>query len=566
MYKKCSYFLLPSILILVPICMLMPEISSGGMILGHDVVFHYNRFYDALMQLKEGNLYYIPSLYGFQQSGRIVNAFYGPAFANFQAMLLFLTGTWYRYYLLSNIILSLIATSSFYYLSRVSGVSQSIALPLSILLVTTYSYQYWWINQGLTSWALALFPLCLIEAVKILKTEQIRPIPLVLSISLILQIHVLSAIFLALSYSIIIMYSFFKADNNRLRINLFLNSVKAFIIFILVNANIWYTYLEVVALNDLVDPFVNKNFVNSTITGKNSSVMKFPFFFQYFTVLTGSLGILLWKKVDKVAHIMFSLFLLFVVLATNITPWNWVVGKNIRIIELIQFPFRFYLYSVLFLVLFLGLLMQNMKNEKLVTIAMWLTCVMAIVGTMYEHDELLQDKYFSNSFLSSMTNSRVTENKKQLRSSLHSEDLSEFLKLVQKSTPDYLPQYKDSVIDRNTSNYKSYMQYVVENNEKYEKKVSGNKLIVEWDSRIDQKDILPIIIYSDSKLLVNGKEIKIYEKNLTRIGTPQIQSKQGKNEAILTYEGGEKMALAYIVSIFGLLIAFVYYFKFRMLS
>lgn len=47
-------------------------------ILGSDSVFHYNRFYEAAMQLKNGNFSYFLSLYGFQQSGRIVNALYGP--------------------------------------------------------------------------------------------------------------------------------------------------------------------------------------------------------------------------------------------------------------------------------------------------------------------------------------------------------------------------------------------------------------------------------------------------------------------------------------------------------
>ena len=47
-------------------------------ILGSDSIFHYNRFYEAAMQLKNGNFSYFLSLYGFQQSGRIVNALYDP--------------------------------------------------------------------------------------------------------------------------------------------------------------------------------------------------------------------------------------------------------------------------------------------------------------------------------------------------------------------------------------------------------------------------------------------------------------------------------------------------------
>ncbi len=48
------------------------------MILGSDVVFHFNRFYETSQQIKEGNFQYFLSIYGFQQSARIVNALYGP--------------------------------------------------------------------------------------------------------------------------------------------------------------------------------------------------------------------------------------------------------------------------------------------------------------------------------------------------------------------------------------------------------------------------------------------------------------------------------------------------------
>ncbi len=50
--------------------------------LGSDSIFHYNRFYEAAMQLKMVT-FLLLSLYGFQQSAGIVNA-YGPFFAYLQ--------------------------------------------------------------------------------------------------------------------------------------------------------------------------------------------------------------------------------------------------------------------------------------------------------------------------------------------------------------------------------------------------------------------------------------------------------------------------------------------------
>lgn len=51
------------------ILLLVPHLVTKGMVTGADLIFHYNRFYDGAMQLKEGNFSYIISLYGYQQSG-----------------------------------------------------------------------------------------------------------------------------------------------------------------------------------------------------------------------------------------------------------------------------------------------------------------------------------------------------------------------------------------------------------------------------------------------------------------------------------------------------------------
>lgn len=79
------------------ILLVLPQYFSGGIILGPDFLFHYNRFYDTAMQIKTGNFQYFISTYGFQQSGRIVNALYGPIFAYLQGLLLLLSKTWYNY-------------------------------------------------------------------------------------------------------------------------------------------------------------------------------------------------------------------------------------------------------------------------------------------------------------------------------------------------------------------------------------------------------------------------------------------------------------------------------------
>ncbi len=85
------------------------------MVTGADLIFHYNRFYDAAMQMKE-NFSYIISLYGYQQSGRIVNALW--VILPIYKALVLLSGTWFRYQILSNLLLGTLSATSLYLLMR----------------------------------------------------------------------------------------------------------------------------------------------------------------------------------------------------------------------------------------------------------------------------------------------------------------------------------------------------------------------------------------------------------------------------------------------------------------
>lgn len=77
-FKSREKLWISLIIIAFAVLLVTPQLFTRKVILGSDSIFHYNRFYEAAMQLKNGNLSYFLSLYGFQQSGRIVNALYGP--------------------------------------------------------------------------------------------------------------------------------------------------------------------------------------------------------------------------------------------------------------------------------------------------------------------------------------------------------------------------------------------------------------------------------------------------------------------------------------------------------
>ncbi len=102
--EKASRYCCSNCIFSFSLTLLLPQILTKAVVTGDDIVFHYNRFYDTAMQIKSGDFSYIMSLHGYQQSGRIVNALYGPYLAYLQGALLLLAGTWYRYQLLSNLL------------------------------------------------------------------------------------------------------------------------------------------------------------------------------------------------------------------------------------------------------------------------------------------------------------------------------------------------------------------------------------------------------------------------------------------------------------------------------
>ena len=57
------------------------QIQKHTTILVGDGFFHFSRFYDAAMQIKNHNFSYYQMNYGFNQTGRIINGLYGPFFA-----------------------------------------------------------------------------------------------------------------------------------------------------------------------------------------------------------------------------------------------------------------------------------------------------------------------------------------------------------------------------------------------------------------------------------------------------------------------------------------------------
>lgn len=539
------------------------QLSQGATIIGSDAIFHYNRFYDTAMQNKTGHYDYFISTFGYQQSGRIVNALYGPLFAYVQGFLVLLSGNWFTYQLLSRLLLSLLAGSGLYALLRQLKVRTGLALSFSLYFLTTFAIQYWTIRQGFSSWGVAFFPLCLLPAIQTAQSKTVNPFKLALAVSLMLQVHTLSTLLLVLSYLPFFAYAFLSSGK-KLR---FLSQVGLAISLCLVlTANVWLPLLSLGQTNQLIAPFVNKNLPQHTIDRSSHVLLDQPQSLRY--LLLGQVGLTLYAfKKGKQTLYRLSLICLiaFLFLASSFFPWDKLAGQGIKLVELIQFPFRFFLIATVFLLICLaqGLSQSTQFYKTKVILIMILAGLGAYQGIQKEQD-IIAKQYWSDTPIQLRKHTQLLGSPDDVRKSLHSQNLKTFLDLAVKSTPDYLPLYHETTANK----YKLYENLVITPNQAFSKKRNSQQLVVTWTADDTQPINLPVVVYEGTQLTLNGDVLQLTPKQLSPIGTPTVTPQIGQNQLTLSYKAKPYLypAIWLSLSAWGMVIAYACYHFFRKIT
>ena len=507
----------------IALVFLMPHLFTHKLILGADAPFHYNRFYDAAQQIKHGDFHYFPSLYGFQQSGRIVNAVYGPFFAYLQGLIVLLAGSWFHYQILSNFILYLISGFSMLILLRYVNVRNWVSVPVAVLFMSTYSIQYWSINQGFTSCGTFFYPLCMIPIVDFVLHKKFPVIKVAISVGLMTQIHLLSSIMLALMYIPFYLYYFFNQTEKGKAL---LQLIKSVLLYFVLTANIWAGLAIVYSGNKILPPFVNREMSQKAIDLDGSYWLHYPKAFPILILSGFLLFIFFQQKNTLFQKIVLYTSLVFFFLSTSLIPWTTLIEKNVPFISLIQFPFRFFVPFTLLLLLYLALSLNQWSEQKwfrLLGILGILIFSAQTIQNLYQHLE----KWENETFVSRHT--YLFDTPEEARKTFFSKDMSTSLFVFQKTTPDYLPIYKETKDNK----YDRYNEEILENETTFIKTHPGGLLTIKWKNTGDKTVHIPVIVYDRTVLQQNGKTLTDYE--LTDIGTPIVNQQKGINELTLHY-------------------------------
>lgn len=522
------------------ILLVTPQLFTRKVILGSDSIFHYNRFYEAAMQLKNGNFSYFLSLYGFQQSGRIVNALYGPFFAYLQGGLILISGTWFRYQIVSRVLLHILAESSMYALLKQCKVKTSIALSLGLLYATTFSIQYWTMRQGFSSWGAALLPYCFIPAIHYVFYQRVDQVRLALSMALIFQIHVLSALMLAMMYLPFYLYTFVKATTSK-RKETILKVLIAVILFLLLTVNVWGVLLYLRGANHLLDPFINREIGKNGIDGTARYWLYTPISLMVLLILQFIYAIVNWKKLARWKRILHFIYFVFFFLSTGLFPWQYLVENGNTFAELIQFPFRFFVPATILLLAITGLTVTRFVNwRKSIAVLLFAFAGVGLIQNIMDTTDRVKSAVQDGELISIVKHTYVEGDYQTISLTMNDSDLSQFLNLVVKPTPDYVPIY-GTIGKQNT--YDLYYENIV-TNQRTEKLIKDNYLVLTWQADEGEKLNLPIVVYKDSILTLNGKELDKDDYNLSTIGTPTVSSQEGKNKLELRYQEPEWLFVA----------------------
>lgn len=522
------------------ILLVTPQLFTRKVILGSDSIFHYNRFYEAAMQLKNGNFSYFLSLYGFQQSGRIVNALYGPFFAYLQGGLILISGTWFRYQIVSRVLLHILAESSMYALLKQCKVKTSIALSLGLLYATTFSIQYWTMRQGFSSWGAALLPYCFIPAIHYVFYQRVDQVRLALSMALIFQIHVLSALMLAMMYLPFYLYTFVKATTSKKKETI-LKVLIAVILFLLLTVNVWGVILYLRGVNHLLDPFINREIGKNGIDGTARYWLYTPISLMVLLILQFIYAIVNWKKLARWKRILHFIYFVFFFLSTGLFPWQYLVENGNTFAELIQFPFRFFVPATILLLAITGLTVTRFVNwRKSIAVLLFAFAGVGLIQNIMDTTDRVKSAVQDGELISIVKHTYVEGDYQTISLTMNDSDLSQFLNLVVKPTPDYVPIY-GTIGKQNT--YDLYYENIV-TNQRTEKLIKDNYLVLTWQADEGEKLNLPIVVYKDSILTLNGKELDKDDYNLSTIGTPTVSSQEGKNKLELRYQEPEWLFVA----------------------
>lgn len=544
-YKnKIIDYLIPIILSLVIATVLIwTELTTRSGLTLDDTAFHFHRFYDTYQQIQNHNFSYFQMNYGMGESGRIVNALYGPFFAYLMGSLLLFCSSWLRFQILITYLIFLVGGLGIYRLSRKVKISQVVSSIVTALFLTTGYIAYWPRSNAFNSWGAVLIPFVLIQGINLLNNHKTRFswISLGIVMAIVAQIHLLSTFFSILALIPFFIYGLVLSENKR---QMWIDVFKAVGLFIVLTANVWGAFLLLYPTNQMASPID----YSPVLTAVNLSVAGTSTMWTSITEVTLLLFIvqLIYVifnfKSSKLNTFVTLEGLVFLYLSSNLFPWQFVKDTLPAVTGYLQFPNRFTVVAYPLLFLGIGLTLNELiksHGKKLGMIASALAIIVVLFNVRADFNEINNNITY---------NKGITSNAKEMKE----KGLAPYINKVEINSPDYLPVRKKIKSSDITG---MLMSMSPQKNNFEQKALSNGRLELTWKDSTSKVTTLPIFIYKQSELSLNNKVIK---PKVNEIGMPQVQSRKGKNTAIISFKTPIWFTILLYISILSWVLLIIY--------
>ncbi len=544
-YKnKIIDYLIPIILSLVIATVLIwTELTTRSGLTLDDTAFHFHRFYDTYQQIQNHNFSYFQMNYGMGESGRIVNALYGPFFAYLMGSLLLFCSSWLRFQILITYLIFLVGGLGIYRLSRKVKLSQVVSSIVTTLFLTTGYIAYWPRSNAFNSWGAVLIPFVLIQGINLLNNHKNRFswISLGIVMAIVAQIHLLSTFFSILALIPFFIYGLVLSENKR---QMWIDVFKAVGLFIVLTANVWGAFLLLYPTNQMASPID----YSPVLTAVNLSVAGTSTMWTSITEVTLLLFIvqLIYVifnfKSSKLNTFVTLEGIVFLYLSSNLFPWQFVKDTLPAVTGYLQFPNRFTVVAYPLLFLGIGLTLNELiksHGKKIGMIASALAIVVVLFNVRADFNEINNNITY---------NKGITSNAKEMKE----KGLAPYINKVEINSPDYLPVRKKIKSSDITG---MLMSMSLQKNNFEQRALSNGRLEFTWKDSTSKVTTLPIFIYKQSELSLNNKVIK---PKVNEIGMPQVQSRKGKNTAILSFKTPTWFTILLYISILSWALLIIY--------
>lgn len=544
-YKnKIIDYLIPIILSLVIATVLIwTELTTRSGLTLDDTAFHFHRFYDTYQQIQNHNFSYFQMNYGMGESGRIVNALYGPFFAYLMGSLLLFCSSWLRFQILITYLIFLVGGLGIYRLSRKVKISQVVSSIVTALFLTTGYIAYWPRSNAFNSWGAVLIPFVLIQGINLLNNHKTRFswISLGIVMAIVAQIHLLSTFFSILALIPFFIYGLVLSENKR---QMWIDVFKAVGLFIVLTANVWGAFLLLYPTNQMASPIdyspvltaVNLSVAGtSTMWASITEVTLLLFIVQLIYVIFNF-------KSSKLNTFVTLEGIVFLYLSSNLFPWQFVKDTLPAVTGYLQFPNRFTVVAYPLLFLGIGLTLNELiksHGKKLGMIASALAIIVVLFNVRADFNEINNNITY---------NKGITSNAKEMKE----KGLAPYINKVEINSPDYLPVRKKIKSSDITG---MLMSMSPQKNNFEQRVISNGRLEFTWKDSTSKVTTLPIFIYKQSELSLNNKVIK---PKVNEIGMPQVQSRKGKNTAILSFKTPTWFTILLYISILSWVLLIIY--------